>query len=165
MALEEEGPLPISLPYPRLYMRRSACVQPHCRADAFSGRSVAAWFCEHIDVGLLSQALGAEIIRTPTEAAFDSPESHIGVAKRLNAEIPSEYSCTMTCTLLSPSDCWNLCGALILFLPADSHILDQYANPSNPLAHYDGTAGNCGSPMCACIPVPDTCTRPCLHVL
>ncbi|EGG16210.1 cystathionine beta-synthase [Cavenderia fasciculata] len=56
------------------------------------------------------KALGATIIRTPTEAAFDSPESHIGVAKKLNAEIPN------------------------------SHILDQYANPSNPLAHYDGTA-------------------------
>jgi cystathionine beta-synthase len=56
------------------------------------------------------KALGAEIIRTPTEAAYDSPESHIGVAKRLNREIPR------------------------------SHILDQYGNPSNPLAHYDGTA-------------------------
>ena len=56
------------------------------------------------------KALGAEIIRTPTEAAFDSPESHIGVARRLNREIPN------------------------------SHILDQYANPGNPLAHYDGTA-------------------------
>ena len=53
---------------------------------------------------------GAEITRTPTEAAFDSPESHIGVAKRLNEEIPN------------------------------SHILDQYSNPSNPLAHYEGTA-------------------------
>lgn len=62
---------------------------------------------EKVDV---LKALGAEIIRTPTEAAFDSPESHIGVAKRLNNEIPN------------------------------SHILDQYANPSNPLAHYDGTA-------------------------
>lgn len=62
---------------------------------------------EKVDV---LKALGAEIIRTPTEAAFDSPESHIGVAKRLNSEIPN------------------------------SHILDQYANPSNPLAHYDGTA-------------------------
>jgi cysteine synthase len=29
------------------------------------------------------EALGAEIIRTPTEAAFDSPESHISVARRL----------------------------------------------------------------------------------
>jgi len=62
---------------------------------------------EKVDV---LKALGAQIIRTPTEAAFDSPESHIGVAKKLNKEIPN------------------------------SHILDQYANPSNPLAHYDGTA-------------------------
>ena len=36
---------------------------------------------EKVDV---LKALGAEIIRTPTEASFDSPESHIGVAKRLN---------------------------------------------------------------------------------
>eukprot|EP01098_Paradermamoeba_levis_P004426 TRINITY_DN18_c0_g1_i1.p1 TRINITY_DN18_c0_g1~~TRINITY_DN18_c0_g1_i1.p1 ORF type:complete len:501 (-),score=206.94 TRINITY_DN18_c0_g1_i1:143-1645(-) len=62
---------------------------------------------EKVDV---LKALGAEIIRTPTEAAYDSPESHIGVAKKLNKEIPN------------------------------SHILDQYGNPSNPLAHYDGTA-------------------------
>ncbi|KAG5188511.1 tryptophan synthase beta subunit-like PLP-dependent enzyme [Tribonema minus] len=62
---------------------------------------------EKVDV---LKALGAEIIRTPTEAAFDSPESHIGVARRLNEEIPN------------------------------SHILDQYTNPSNPLAHYDTTA-------------------------
>ena len=52
---------------------------------------------------LVAQALGAEIVRTPTEAAYDSPDSHIGVAKRLQTEIPN------------------------------SHILDQYANPSNPL--------------------------------
>ena len=56
------------------------------------------------------EALGAKIIRTPSEASFDSPESHIGVAKKLQREIPN------------------------------SHILDQYANPSNPEAHYDGTA-------------------------
>jgi cystathionine beta-synthase len=56
------------------------------------------------------RALGATIIRTPTEAAFDSPESHISVAKRLQKEIPN------------------------------SHILDQYANPENPLAHEFGTA-------------------------
>jgi len=56
------------------------------------------------------EALGAKIIRTPTEAAFDAPESHIGVAKKLQEEIPN------------------------------SHILDQYANPSNPKAHYEGTA-------------------------
>lgn len=56
------------------------------------------------------EALGAEIIRTPTEAAWDSPESHIGVAKKLQRELPR------------------------------AHILDQYSNPANPDAHYNGTA-------------------------
>lgn len=28
------------------------------------------------------KALGAEVVRTPTEAAWDAPESHIGVAAR-----------------------------------------------------------------------------------
>ena len=55
------------------------------------------------------EALGAEIIRTPTEAAWDAPESHIGVAKQLAKILPN------------------------------SHILDQYSNPDNPLAHYHGT--------------------------
>ena len=32
-------------------------------------------------------ALGATIYRTPTEAAWDDPESHIELAKRLNKEI------------------------------------------------------------------------------
>uniref|UniRef100_A0A672IUI8 Cystathionine beta-synthase n=1 Tax=Salarias fasciatus TaxID=181472 RepID=A0A672IUI8_SALFA len=62
---------------------------------------------EKVDV---LRALGAEIVRTPTSARFDSPESHVGVAWRLKNEIPN------------------------------SHILDQYRNPSNPLAHYDSTA-------------------------
>ena len=56
------------------------------------------------------EALGAEIIRTPTEAKSSDPESHISVAKKLNKEIEN------------------------------SHILDQYSNPSNPEAHYYGTA-------------------------
>tara|TARA_B100000315_G_scaffold210472_1_gene206776 strand:+ start:4757 stop:5737 length:981 start_codon:yes stop_codon:yes gene_type:complete len=56
------------------------------------------------------KALGAEIVRTPTEAPWDAPESHISVAKKLNEEIP------------------------------DSHILDQYSNPDNPDAHYKNTA-------------------------
>jgi len=37
------------------------------------------------------KALGAEIVRTPTGASFDSPESHIGVAKRLLDEIPHSH--------------------------------------------------------------------------
>lgn len=56
------------------------------------------------------RALGADIVRTPTAARFDSPESHVGVAWRLKNEIPN------------------------------SHILDQYRNAGNPLAHYDNTA-------------------------
>lgn len=62
---------------------------------------------EKVDV---LRALGAEIVRTPTSAAFDSPESHISVARRLMEEIPN------------------------------AHILDQYRNAMNPVAHYDGTA-------------------------
>ncbi|XP_048202132.1 cystathionine beta-synthase isoform X2 [Perognathus longimembris pacificus] len=62
---------------------------------------------EKVDV---LRALGAEIVRTPTSARFDSPESHVGVAWRLKNEIPN------------------------------SHILDQYRNASNPLTHYDSTA-------------------------
>lgn len=55
------------------------------------------------------EALGAEIIRTPTEAAWDDPESHIEIAKKLQKELPN------------------------------AHILDQYGNQSNPDAHYLGT--------------------------
>ena len=59
---------------------------------------------------VMLEALGAKIVRTPTEAAWDAPESHIGVARKLEKELPN------------------------------AHILDQYINPNNPLAHYYGTA-------------------------
>lgn len=59
---------------------------------------------------MVLRALGAEIVRTPTSATWDSPESHISVAQRLNKQLPN------------------------------SIILDQYRNPGNPLAHYDTTA-------------------------
>lgn len=58
----------------------------------------------------MMRVLGADIVRTPTSAAFDSLQSHIRTAWRLKSEIPN------------------------------SHILDQYRNASNPLAHYDTTA-------------------------
>jgi cystathionine beta-synthase len=75
---------------------------------------------------VILEALGAEIIRTPTEAAWDSPESHIGVARRLNELLPN------------------------------SHILDQYKNPSNPEAHAEhGTGGEivrqCGGKLDAIV--------------
>ncbi len=55
-------------------------------------------------------ALGATIIRTPTEAFFADLDSHIGVARKLNKQIEN------------------------------SIILDQYCNAGNALAHYDETA-------------------------
>merc|ERR1712187_1095915 len=55
------------------------------------------------------KALGAEILRTPTEAAWDAEDSHIFLSQRLAKDL-------------------------------GGHVLDQYINPGNPLAHYDGTA-------------------------
>ena len=56
------------------------------------------------------EALGAKIIRTPTEVSYDDPKSLFGVAKELQKETPN------------------------------SHILDQYSNNNNPDSHYYGTA-------------------------
>lgn len=55
------------------------------------------------------RALGAEIVRTPTEAPSSSPDSNIGVAARLKEVIPGGV------------------------------VLDQYNNPHNPQAHEFGT--------------------------
>ena len=56
------------------------------------------------------KALGAEIRRTPTDVAWDHKDSHISLARRLVKELPRAF------------------------------ILDQYANPNNVAAHYEGTA-------------------------
>jgi len=58
---------------------------------------------------VVMESLGAEIIRTPTEAAHDDPDSLLGVAKRLNEKIEN------------------------------SVILDQYTTRDNPDAHYHGS--------------------------
>ncbi|KAG9102905.1 cystathionine beta-synthase [Ceratobasidium sp. 370] len=58
---------------------------------------------------LTMRALGAEIIRTPTEVASSSPLSNLGMARRLKEAIPNAV------------------------------VLDQYSNPNNPLAHEFGT--------------------------
>ena len=55
------------------------------------------------------KALGAEIIRTPNEYAFDHLNCHIGLAFKMENEMEN------------------------------AHILDQYKNPGNPMAHYDET--------------------------
>jgi cystathionine beta-synthase len=57
----------------------------------------------------LIKAFGAELILTPTELAHDHPDNYIEVAKRLARERPN------------------------------THLLNQYNNPNNPLAHYHGT--------------------------
>lgn len=59
---------------------------------------------------VILEALGAKIYRTPTEAKWDDPDSHISLAKRLQKEIPR------------------------------AHFLDQYSNAANPDAHYQFTA-------------------------
>ncbi len=56
------------------------------------------------------ERLGATIYRTRTEALSSDPDSHISLAKQLQATIPN------------------------------SHILDQYNNPVNPKIHYQTTA-------------------------
>eukprot|EP01064_Diplonema_japonicum_P014802 TRINITY_DN224_c1_g2_i1.p1 TRINITY_DN224_c1_g2~~TRINITY_DN224_c1_g2_i1.p1 ORF type:complete len:370 (+),score=144.72 TRINITY_DN224_c1_g2_i1:36-1112(+) len=56
------------------------------------------------------KSLGAEVIRTPNDAAWNDPRSHISIAMKMQDEDPN------------------------------THVLDQYKNPSNPGAHYDGTA-------------------------
>jgi len=71
------------------------------------------------------KALGAEIVRTRTTAAFDDIDSHIRIAQKLEHEIPKAV------------------------------ILDQYRNPGNPMAHYDTTAAEileqCGGKIDAAI--------------
>lgn len=56
------------------------------------------------------EALGAKIYRTPTKAKWNDPDSHIELAKKLEKSLPN------------------------------AHILNQYTNPNNPLAHYQHTA-------------------------
>lgn len=56
------------------------------------------------------RALGAQVVRTPTAAAYNAPNSNFAVAQRLAQKIPNAY------------------------------VLDQFRNPGNPLAHYDSTA-------------------------
>merc|ERR1712203_441974 len=55
------------------------------------------------------KCLGAEILRTPTEAAWDAEDSHIFLSARLAKDL-------------------------------GGHVLDQYKNAGNPLAHYEDTA-------------------------
>ncbi|KAF4688798.1 hypothetical protein FOZ60_002387 [Perkinsus olseni] len=82
-----------------------------CLAAAIKGYNMVITMPEKMSgekVNMM-KSLGAKILRTPNEAAWNTPESHIGLAIKLQKEIPR------------------------------SHILDQYLNPANPMAHYEGT--------------------------
>lgn len=81
-------------------------------AGAVKGYSVIITMPEKMsrEKQVVLEALGAKIYRTPTAAAWNDPDSHISLAKKLQQELPN------------------------------AHILDQYANPNNPKAHYAGTA-------------------------
>ena len=81
-------------------------------AGAVKGYSVIITMPEKMshEKQVVLASLGATIYRTPTEAAWDAPDSHISLAKKLQASTPR------------------------------SHILDQYANPNNPNIHYQTTA-------------------------
>lgn len=59
---------------------------------------------------VILETLGAKIYRTPTEAKWDAPDSHISLAKKLAKEIPNAF------------------------------FLDQYSNRGNTDAHYLHTA-------------------------
>merc|ERR1711976_741260 len=59
----------------------------------------------------MMKGLGALILRTPTEAAWDADDSHIILARRIKEAIGER-----------------------------AHVLDQYQNKGNVLAHYDNTA-------------------------
>jgi cystathionine beta-synthase len=59
----------------------------------------------------MMKGLGALILRTPTEAAWNADDSHIVLARRIKEAIG-----------------------------ARGHVLDQYQNKGNVLAHYDTTA-------------------------
>lgn len=55
--------------------------------------------------------LGTKTIRTPDDAPYDTPQSHIGVAFQLREKNKN-----------------------------NTLVLDQYINPANPIAHYESTA-------------------------
>jgi cystathionine beta-synthase len=64
----------------------------------------------------MMKGLGALILRTPTEAAWNADDSHIVLAQRIKEALNEKTG------------------------EARAHVLDQYCNKGNVLAHYDTTA-------------------------
>jgi Cysteine synthase len=78
-------------------------------AAAVKGYKMIATIPERMSMEkvLIMKALGADVIRCLSDAKWDSPESYVGTARRMNEETPN------------------------------SIFLNQYSNVNNPLAHYD----------------------------
>merc|ERR1712166_988182 len=65
------------------------------------------------------KGLGATIVRTPTEHAWDHQDSHISEAYKLRKKLNDEFAAK---------------GSV-----KSAHVLDQYRNPGNGMAHYEET--------------------------
>jgi cystathionine beta-synthase len=84
-----------------------------CMAGAVKGYNVIITLPQKMSgekVNMMKN-LGALILRTPTEAAWNADDSHIILARRIKEAIGER-----------------------------AHVLDQYQNKGNVLAHYDNTA-------------------------
>jgi len=84
-----------------------------CMAGAVKGYNVIITLPQKMSgekVNMM-KGLGALILRTPTEAAWNADDSHIILARRIKEAIGER-----------------------------AHVLDQYQNKGNVLAHYDNTA-------------------------
>jgi cystathionine beta-synthase len=84
-----------------------------CMAGAVKGYNVIITLPEKMSgekVDMM-KGLGALILRTPTDVRWDADESHIVLARRIKAAVGDT-----------------------------AHVLDQYQNKGNVLAHYDSTA-------------------------
>jgi len=65
------------------------------------------------------KGLGATIVRTPTEYAWDHEGSHISEAYKLRTVLNDKFKAEG--------------------IDRAAHVLDQYRNPGNPMAHYEET--------------------------
>merc|ERR1712232_1203377 len=89
-----------------------------CMAGAIKGYNVIITLPQKMSGEKLNmmKGLGALILRTPTEAAWNADDSHIMLAQRIKEAVNA----------VSARPC--------------AHVLDQYENKGNVLAHYDTTA-------------------------
>ncbi|KAF7967958.1 hypothetical protein HWV62_32467 [Athelia sp. TMB] len=98
-------------------------ISAHHAADSSISGIGLAMACAIKEKEATLRALGAEVVRTPTEAAWDSPESHIGVASKLQREIPNGIILDQYRNVRRPE---------LLKTPSNLTLLVQV---NNPLAH------------------------------